>query len=406
MAGRELSWKSFYVDPDIRKAETLPATAFTDPDYLEVELNTIFARTWLFVPQRSTLDLRDDPRSLTEMLRLRGSQSPLSMLDKPLFLQRDWKGKLHCFPNVCTHAWYPLVHGPGRERTIICAQHGRQFDCEGKFISQTGFRGDLENFPREADNLRDFPVEQWAQFLFVTLGEPVAPLHEFLGAPQESVASFPVAEFKHYPQPGEVREVDGNWKQHAWNYMDKFHITFIHRAPGGLADAIDLASYQTELYQFSALQWAYAKNQEHGFDPGHLPSRFHDPAHPSKRIFALWWFIFPNLTLNFYPWGLSVNVYMPVPSKPDKTLFLWYHYVFDGQKYEQKNDLWLNEQVDQEDIDAMVQVRRGVRSGFAPRGRFAPTEETGPHWFHRLAYEMTFGSNTPPSLRQGGHPSE
>ena len=33
----------------------------------------------------------------------------------------------------------------------------------------------------------------------------------------------------------EIRDVAGNWKQHAANYLDQFHIGFVHRAPGGLA---------------------------------------------------------------------------------------------------------------------------------------------------------------------------
>ena len=82
---------------------------------------------------------------------------------------------------------------------------------------------------------------------------------------------------------------------------------------------------------------------------------------------------------------------MPVPGKPDRTLFLWYHYVLDEAKYEQRDSIWLNRQVDAEDVDAMSQVLRGVRSGLAPRGRFAPVQEAGPHWFHRLVYTSAFG---------------
>ena len=62
----------------------------------------------------------------------------------------------------------------------------------------------------------------------------------------------------------------------------------------GLADAIDLKSYATELYPGTALQWAYAKDPSHGFDPKLLPDRFRDSK---RRVFALWWFVFPNLTL-------------------------------------------------------------------------------------------------------------
>jgi choline monooxygenase len=164
--------------------------------------------------------------------------------------------------------------------------------------------------------------------------------------------------------------------------MDRFHVTFIHRAPGGLADAIDMDSYQTELHPTSALQWAYARRPEHGFEPAQLPARFADAG--GRRVFALWWFVFPNLTLNFYPWGLSVNLYQPVPRRPDVTRFFWSHRIMDAEKAAHRDDWWLSAQVDAEDVDAMAQVRRGLRSGMAPRGRFAPADETGPHWFHRL----------------------
>src|SRR6185437_2239812 len=126
----------------------------------------------------------------------------------------------------------------------------------------------------------------------------------------------------------------------------------------------------------AALQWAYATNPDHGFEPEMLPARFRDPR---RRVFALWWFVFPNLTLNFYPWGLSVNVYMPCPGNPHQTLFLWYHYVLDEGLYERRDEVWLNHQVDSEDVDAIRQVSRAVSSGVAPRGRFAPGQEAGPH---------------------------
>src|SRR5438034_10195067 len=107
-------------------------------------------------------------------------------------------------------------------------------------------------------------------------------------------------------------------------------ITFASsKGPGGLVDAIDLETYTTELYQHSALQWAYARRPEDGFAPQQVATRFKDPNNDDKRVFALWWFIFPNLTLNFYPWGLSVNQYMPVRGRPDRTQFHWFQYSLD-----------------------------------------------------------------------------
>jgi len=130
-----------------------------------------------------------------------------------------------------------------------------------------------------------------------------------------------------------------------------------------------------------------------GFRPDQVAARFRDREHPNKRVFALWWFIFPSLTLNFYPWGLSVNQYTPLPGMPDKTQFNWYQLSLDEAKFKQRNQVWLNEQVDAEDIEAISLVSKGARSGFAPRGRFAPREETGPHWLHRLIYTTIFGES-------------
>lgn len=381
---RRMDEEDLVVDADVRRARSLPASAFTEPAFLDRELATLFRHAWLLVPPRAANELRDDPRGLADLVRRRGSRAPVSMMDRPLFLQRDWDGDLRAFPNVCTHAWHTLVQGPARERTITCPQHGRQFDCAGKVLSQPGFERGVDGFPCAEDDLAAFPTGEWDPLLFAVLGEPDVPFDALVAPIRESLGKLDLGALKRQPLAGEVRELDGNWKQHAWNYMDQLHIPFIHRKPGGLADALDLASYRTELHGHAALQWAYAKDPAHGFDAGVLHPRF---EHPEKRVFALWWLVFPNLTLNFYPWGLSVNLYAPVPGKPLRTLFHWYHWSWDEAKYAQRDEVWMMREVDDEDVDAMTQVARGVRSGFAPRGRFAGEAEKGPHWFHRLVSE-------------------
>ncbi len=389
---KTLPVKEFFVDPNIDRAESLPASAFVDPEFLELELGTIFAHTWLLAPREN--DSQDGLATSTDPIGKTGSRVPFNLLGKPFFLQRGQHGRLNCFPNVCTHAWHPLVGSSSVGGAIICPQHGRQFDNEGRFVAQAGFEK-VDGFPRESDHLRNVHVDEWGQWVFVSTSDPLAPFREFIETVQQSVPGIKLASLRRHRFDGEVREVDGNWKQHAWNYMDNFHIKFVHKGPGGLTDAIDLSSYRTELYKFSALQWAYARDEKNGFDPQLLADRFLDPKNPTRKVFALWWFIFPNITLNFYPWGLSVNVYMPISGKPDKTLFLWFQYALDEEKFQHRTSTWLSDQVDAEDIEAIGLVNTGAKSGFAPRGRFAPSEETGPHWFHRLAYETIFEHRTP-----------
>ncbi|HTJ43699.1 MAG TPA: SRPBCC family protein [Kofleriaceae bacterium] len=374
-------WEDFAVDPDIKRAEGLPARAFTEPEFLARELETIFERAWLIVPEATAgaHGQELDARPLLQQASSRGSRVPIGQLGRPLFLQRGWEDdELRCFANTCTHAWYPLVIGASRGPTLVCAQHGRRFDCAGKFVSQPGFQG-MPDFPRDCDHLAPIAIAPWRGLLFTRFAPSGPSFAETMKPVDESLAALP-PEMERTSAPGEVREVAGNWKQHVWNYLDRFHIAFIHRAPGGLADYCDLGSYTTEIHDRSVLQWVYATNAEDGFDPSQVPARFHDPK--GRRVFALWWYVWPNLTLNFYPWGLSINVYQPIAGRPDATRFLWYHLVLDAAKHAERDRRWLSAQVDAEDIDALAQVSRGLRSGFAPRGRFAPAEEKAAHWFH------------------------
>ena len=374
---RPLGPADCHVDADIRTAETLPAAAFTEPEFLARELDTVFRHAWQVLPE--TTD-GADPRPLEERVASRGARVPVSLLGRPLFLQRGWDDDtLRAFPNTCTHAWYPLVLGADRGPTLVCGQHGRRFDTRGRFVSQPGFK-DAPAFPRPCDHLTALPAATWRRMTFVNLDPGARPFADTFAPIDASLARMPAPAPERLPA-AEVREIAGNWKQHAWNFLDRFHIGHVHRPPGGLADAIDLGSYTTELHDDAVLQWVYATKPEDGFDPAWLPERFHDPA--GRRVFALWWFVWPNLTLNFYPWGVSVNVYQPVPGRPDATRFLWYQWAVDPAKHAERDRRWLSSQVDAEDVEALAQVSRGLRSGFAPRGRFAPGDEQGPHWFHR-----------------------
>ena len=371
-----------HVDDDIGRAEGLPAAAFIEREFLESELATIFAKEWLVVPERG-----EDTRPLDEQLAARGSRVPVTVTDRPLFLQRGWDDdRLRAFPNTCTHAWYPLVLGASRGPTLVCAQHGRRFDCTGRFVSQQGFGGDLVGFPRACDHLREIAVATWRRLTFVNFDAAASAAGLPFAEIDASLARMPAISDR---MSAEIRDVSGNWKQHAANYLDHFHIGFVHRAPGGLADAIDLGTYTTELHGSSVLQWVYAREAADGFDPAWLPERFADAR--GRRVFALWWFVFPNLALSFYPWGLSVNAYQPIAGRPDHTRFVWYQFAIDREKYGERERRWLSSQVDAEDVDALAQVARGSRSGFAPRGRFAPEQERGVHWFHRAVSRAVFG---------------
>src|SRR5262249_20023752 len=130
-----------------------------------------------------------------------------------------------------------------------------------------------------------------------------------------------------------------------------------------------------ELFRYSNLQLGIAKDDEDSFD---LP-----PASPDygKKVAAYYFYIFPNMMFNFYPWGLSINIVKPLVLSETKVSFLTY--VIDETKYNSGAGSGLDE-VEREDEEVVEAVQQGVRSRFYTHGRYSVTREQGTHHFHRL----------------------
>ena len=146
-----------------------------------------------------------------------------------------------------------------------------------------------------------------------------------------------------------------------------------------LNQVLDMRQYGYELHRWCNLQLATAREDEAAFD---LP-----PASPDhgRRIAAYYYWVFPNLMLNFYPWGLSVNVVQP--QGPARTRVVFRSYVADAARLSEGAGGALH-QVEMEDEAVVLTVQRGIRSRLYRRGRYSPSAEQGVHQFHRLLCEM------------------
>jgi choline monooxygenase len=85
--------------------------------------------------------------------------------------------------------------------------------------------------------------------------------------------------------------------------------------------------------------------------------------------------------INFYPWGVSVNVVRPLGVDMTRVSFL--SYVMDASRLDRGAGTGLD-RVEREDEAVVEAVQRGVRSTMYDRGRYSPTREQGVHHFHRL----------------------
>lgn len=100
----------------------------------------------------------------------------------------------------------------------------------------------------------------------------------------------------------------------------------------------------------------------------------------SLRDLVLFYRLFPNLMLNFYPWGLSVNVVQPLGPARTKASFI--SYVWRQELRDKGVGAGLH-LVEMEDEEVVESVQGGALAAY-DRGRYSPKRETGTHHFHRL----------------------
>lgn len=357
--------KPLYVDPDIRKASTLPSSFYTSTDWFERSKETIFARTWQFCLSTEALQ---QPGRLVPHTLLPG------LLDEPLLFVRDEQA-LRCLSNVCTHRGNLLVDAPCTVRQKIkCAYHGRRFNLCGDMLHMPEFE-QTENFPSADDNLSAIPFDTLEPFLFASLS-PTVPFKSVFMAIRERLHWLPLHRLRLDPSRCRDYRVKAHWALYCENYLEALHIPFVHP---GLRQVIDCTTYTTELYRYCNLQLALAAPGEASFK---LPA---DAQDYGNNVAAYYYWIFPNTMLNFYPWGCSVNVVKPLA--PDVTEVSFLTYVLDERQLGQGagGDL---DTVEQEDEAVVEAVQKGIRSRFYDSGRFSPTKEQGTHHFQRLLCEF------------------
>ncbi len=352
--------RDFYVDPDIKKARTLPSEFYMDLNHFEESKEKIFRRSWQWLPF-------EFPQKVGDVIPF---ELLSGFLNHPLFLSKDEQGKVHALSNVCTHRANLLVAEKGSCKEIRCQYHGRRFSLGGRFISMPEFEK-AENFPSKEDELFQYELKSIGPFNFISDGT-ASSLDPFLDELGTMLGFLPLESLSSSPDQSQEFELKAHWALYCDNFLEGFHIPFVHR---GLNQEIDYPSYSTRLGEGFNYQVAYSKNQETVFD---FPSEHPDFG---KEISAYYFWLFPNLMINAYPWGISLNHVIPI--SPELTKVVFHSYILNKDKMNQGAGSNLDK-VEIEDEEVVESVQKGIRSPHYDRGRFSPKREQGVHQFHSL----------------------
>ena len=346
------------IDEDIRVAKTIPSKFYHSQKVFS-RLKDLFNKSWQFV---GNTDLLESNNVCPDIL-LEG------LLNEPYILTKKGK-EIRCLSNVCTHRGNIVCEEACKTKNLVCGYHGRQFKIDGKMKFMPEFEN-VKDFPGEGDNLPEIEMEMWRNMIFI-INDKRCDLSELIGPMAERLDWLPVDEFEYKPELSRTYKVNANWALYCDNYLEGFHIPYVHK---DLNKELEYDEYFTEGIDNTVLQIGIGKDDETVFD---LPK-----GHPDygKNIAAYYFFLFPNMMFNFYPWGLSINVVKPKSSEYTEIDYFTYVWKEELMGKGAGGDL---DKVELEDGEIVETVQKGVKSKAYDRGRYSPKREIGVHHFHLL----------------------
>ncbi len=345
----------FSFEPDLSRAHTIPSRWYVEPDQLGREQRKVFGRTWQLVGRAAQVESPGDFFTAT-------------VADEPVVVTRAEDGALHALSAVCRHRAGPVARGGGNRKTLQCGYHGWTYGLDGHLLSLPDWDG-VRGFDRGTCALPSFRIEAWGPLLFVTLDWSARPLGDALGSIRDETRHLALERMRLVKQVD--YEIACNWKVYVDNYLEGYHIPLVHP---GLFRELDYAAYRVET--------------------GPLHSRQHAPLRERGQVYgadvaagrareALYYWIFPNAMLNFYPDNLQTNVVVPLGPERTLTRFEWY--ALDPAAADRLGpSIALGDQVQKEDVAICEAVQRGLRSRTYEAGRYSVLRENGVHHFHGL----------------------
>ena len=194
---------------------------YTDPALFALEMQRIFAGTWVYLAHESQVP------SANDFIRAR-----LGL--RPIIVVRDKAGTLRALYNRCTHRGSTICRqAKGSAKAFQCPYHGWTFHNTGELAGVPWPEGYASDFSDSAFNLAQVPrVESYRGFIFGTLNSGAPALVDYLGPVRR-----PIDEWldRHPGGRLDVCEANrlkykGNWKLAYDNSADGYHVIFSHRS--------------------------------------------------------------------------------------------------------------------------------------------------------------------------------
>jgi choline monooxygenase len=220
---------------DSSQSALIPARAYTSAAAHELERERIFAAGWVWA-------------GYAHWVAEPGQVKPIAVADQPLLMVRAEDGEIRVFHNSCRHRGMALTEEPITvKRRIQCAYHCWSYDLDGSLAVTPYFQRDRQGrsgpVDRRALGLLPVASRVWAGMVFVNLGArdidtATASFERFIAPLAQRWSHIDFDRIRLAEE--RVFDVAANWKLVVENFLDFYHLPFIHPQVGPVSSSLDV----------------------------------------------------------------------------------------------------------------------------------------------------------------------
>lgn len=347
----------------VESMNVLPAVSYTDPGLLARERSALFEAGWIAV-------------AFGQQVPEPGDVLPVVAAGRPLLVTRDRRSTIHVFHNVCRHRGTQLIGAPQscRNQVITCPYHRWSYALDGKLVAAPYFDGTPTSKPDATSgselSLVVVRTALWRDIVFVNMSGLAPPFEDFVQPLEERWREFDFSMLK-LVDAGNF-QVKANWKLVCENFLDVYHVPWVHSQLGAPDFAYDIETtiLNEDIYGF--VMPRFDVNRDDASSPMPLFPRL--PPGLSHALDLI--YIFPNTLLVLTAAWLQVIIIEP--ESPGLTHELLAAYAVGDSILAQENSkvradlLDLLYTVNGQDFEILERLQRGRAGTASNQCRLAP----------------------------------
>jgi choline monooxygenase len=377
-------------------ASTLIPDAYTSEAFRELEQERVYATAWV-------------PVCVSDELAGPGSFLVVEVAGRSVIVCRNREGELRAHHNVCRHRGAELVVEPAGsvKRFFQCPYHAWAYDLDGAclgtplFTPEAGIpeaqqglfdMSEVKEFDKADHGLHPVRVDEWGCLVFVCLDPEAPPLADELGDLPERLAGYRLADQRLVRRV--EYEIDANWKLIAENFMEYYHLPWVHPALVKVSPMSAHYRWQGPGMYVGFCTTPIAANTDDGGWQG-IPAMSGLPGDDAVSARFAW--LFPSLAINALPNHTFLMLVRPTAAghTSEVTYLLVPEETATGldaggeRAVDELVAFW--DEVNREDIEIVERVQRGLANPEYTGGRMCYRFEESVHRFQNMVIDRMVG---------------